>query len=106
MMVDVDHDCGVGGGMCPECIVTHHLHQALDVASRVAVEAHGRRLIRRHEGKPPCVAAFDRVKVFLGESASPEASYMVRGVPEREIGAEKKLTQRNELGDRCHRVGV
>jgi len=56
-MVNVDHDCGVGGGRCPECTVTHHLHQALDVATQIAAEAHGRRVIRQREGKPPCVVA-------------------------------------------------
>lgn len=50
-----DHDCGVGGGLCPECIVTRRLAQALDVASDLAAEAHGRRLIRKQKGEPPCV---------------------------------------------------
>ena len=47
-------DCGVGGGLCPECVVTHHLSEAYDTAGEaydtacdIAAKAHGRRALEK-----------------------------------------------------------
>jgi hypothetical protein len=40
-------DCGVGGGLCPECVVTHHLSEAYDTACDIAAKAHGRRALEK-----------------------------------------------------------